>query len=158
MVLSQIVRVLNGLINYGNPVQVVLARTFSKAGLVTISDRKSGVTVIAACKSSHMFGSTWFTHDYDVPGCPLRPADCVIDIGANQGFFLAMQHRKVPAFTPSNPPRKVSEDCGTMSSGTVFHPPSGRHRRPFGLQPAEPTSGALTISEAARIRSSKPTW
>jgi FkbM family methyltransferase len=70
---------------------------------MTISDRRTGVTVTAAVKSSHMFGETWYSHDYDVAGCPLRPGDVVIDIGANQGFFscyAASKGASVYAFEP----------------------------------------------------------
>jgi FkbM family methyltransferase len=87
MLLTRVIELLQGIVRYGNPVHIALKRRFSKTGLMTICDRQTGVTVKAAVKSSHMFGETWYSHDYDVPGCPLRPGDVVIDIGANQGFF-----------------------------------------------------------------------
>ena len=68
-----------------------------------IVDRATGVKVRAAVASYHMFGETWYTRDYDVPGCPIRPADTVIDIGANQGFFSCYAASKgafVHAFEP----------------------------------------------------------
>ena len=103
MLLDELIRILSGFAKYGNPVHVALKRKFSKDGLMAISDRRTGVTVTATVKSSHMFGETWHTHDYDVPGCPLRAGDCVIDIGANQGFFscyAALKGAKVYAFEP----------------------------------------------------------
>ena len=103
MLLNNFNRMLNGVLKYGNPVHVALKRAFSKNGLMTISDRQTGVTVAATVRSSHMFGETWHTHDYDVPGCPLRSGDLVIDIGANQGFFscyAALKGASVHAFEP----------------------------------------------------------
>jgi FkbM family methyltransferase len=102
--LSRVIQALEGFVHYGNPFHVALKRAFCKTGLMTISDRASGVRVTAAVRSSHMFSSTWFSHDYDVPGCPLRSGDYVADIGANQGFFTcyaASKGAKVYAFEPS---------------------------------------------------------
>jgi FkbM family methyltransferase len=51
-----------------------------------------------------MFAETWYDRDYDVPGCPIRPNDVVIDIGANQGFFAcyaAHKGARVHAFEPA---------------------------------------------------------
>jgi FkbM family methyltransferase len=102
--LSRLIRALEGLVHYGNPWHVALKRAFAKTGLMTISDRQSGVTVTASVKSSHMFSSTWFSRDYDVPSCPLRAGDWVVDIGANQGFFscyAASKGASVHAFEPT---------------------------------------------------------
>jgi FkbM family methyltransferase len=103
VLLDKFIQILSGFVKYGNPVHVALKRAFSKNGLMTISDRHTGVTVTAAVKSSHMFGETWHSRDYDVPGCPLRSGDSVMDIGANQGFFscyAALKGAKVYAFEP----------------------------------------------------------
>ena len=103
MLLSRFIEVLNGFVRYGNPVHIAFKRAFFRNGLMTISDRQTGVTVTAAVKSSHMFGETWYSRDYDVPGCPLRRGDSVIDIGANQGFFscyAASKGASVYAFEP----------------------------------------------------------
>ena len=103
MLLSRVIQLLTGVANYKNPVHMAFKRSFSKTGLMTIADRRTGISVLAAVKSSHMFGETWYSLDYDVPGCPLRPNDFVIDIGANQGFFscyAASKGAKVQAFEP----------------------------------------------------------
>ncbi len=100
---ARFLQLMDGLAKYGNPVHVAFKRTFSKNGIMTIADRRTGVSVVATVKSSHMFGETWHTHDYDIPACPLRPGDTVIDIGANQGFFscyAALRGAKVHAFEP----------------------------------------------------------
>lgn len=93
----------NGVVHYKNPLQIFLRRVFQRDGLMTISDRETGVAVIAPVKSFRMFGETWYDRDYDVPACPVRPGDAVIDIGANQGFFscyAASKGARVYAFEP----------------------------------------------------------
>jgi FkbM family methyltransferase len=102
-VLVRLSSLINGLVRCGNPLHVALSRKFRKNGLMTISDRRSGVTLEAAVQSYGLFRETWYYHDYDVPACPLRPNDSVIDIGANQGFFscyAASKGAHVHAFEP----------------------------------------------------------
>lgn len=96
--------VIAGLVNYGNPVQIALKRALaSRTDLMTITDRRTGISVIATAASYQMFGETWYTRNYDVPGCPLRAGDVVVDIGANQGFYTCYAAAKgttVYAFEP----------------------------------------------------------
>lgn len=71
---------------------------------MTIVDRETGVLVKAMRQSYHMFGETWYQHDYDVAGCPLRTGDRVVDVGVNQGFFTCYAARRgaqVFAFEPN---------------------------------------------------------
>jgi FkbM family methyltransferase len=101
--LSRLSQIISGFEKYGNPIHVTFKRALSKNGVMTITDRRTGITVRAAVKSSHMFGETWHTRDYDIPSCPLRPGDNVIDIGANQGFFTcyaALKGANVDAYEP----------------------------------------------------------
>ena len=90
--------------NLGNPVQVGWKRLFGKpSDLLTMVDRDSGVRCRCTLNSHHMFSDIWYSHVYDVPGVPLRAADVVIDIGANQGFFTcyaAFKDARVLAFEP----------------------------------------------------------
>jgi FkbM family methyltransferase len=102
--LSRLIPIIEGFAHYANPLHIAQRRLFAREGLMTISDRNTGVTVKAEVRSYQMFGETWYNHDYDVPSCPLRPEDSVIDIGANQGFFscyAASQRAHVWAFEPS---------------------------------------------------------
>jgi len=51
-----------------------------------------------------MFGSTWYSREYDVPYVPIREGDVVLDVGANQGFFTcyaASLGARVIAFEPN---------------------------------------------------------
>ena len=88
----------------GNPVQVGWKRLFGKpSDLLTVVDRVSGIRCRCTLNSHHMFSDIWYSHVYDVPGVPLRAADVVIDIGANQGFFTcyaAFKGARVLAFEP----------------------------------------------------------
>jgi FkbM family methyltransferase len=95
--------ILTGFANYGNPFHILLRRLLTKDGVMTISDRQTGVSVRALRQSYHMFSETWYLHDYDVAACPIRSGDVVVDIGANQGFFTcyaAQRGAKVYAFEP----------------------------------------------------------
>ncbi len=93
-----------GLVNYGNPLEIAFRRALAAGtDLMTITDRRTGISVLAAAGSYQMFGETWYKRDYDVPGCPLRAGDVVIDIGANQGFYTcyaAVQGATVYAYEP----------------------------------------------------------
>ncbi len=70
----------------GNPLHVLRKRMFA-GDLMTIVDKASGVSCLCKVGSYHMFGETWYSRVYDVPGLPIRSGDVVLDIGANQGFF-----------------------------------------------------------------------
>ena len=71
---------------------------------MTLVDRRTKVKVKAMRYSYQMFGETWYNHDYDVLGCPVRENDLVVDIGANQGFFtcyVAQNGARVYALEPN---------------------------------------------------------
>ncbi len=100
---SRAAAALAGFSNYGNPLHILGHRLFTKDGEMTITDRDTGVSVVASRLSYHMFSETWYLHDYDVAGCPIRENDVVVDIGANQGFFTcyaAQRGAHVYAFEP----------------------------------------------------------
>jgi FkbM family methyltransferase len=102
--LARFISVIEGAVNYGNPLQILLQRIFMRCGVMTIVDRQTGVSVKAMRHSYPMFGETWYQRDYDVAGCPLRKDDLVVDIGANQGFFTcyaAQRGARVYAFEPN---------------------------------------------------------
>jgi FkbM family methyltransferase len=102
--LARLIPVANGIVNYGNPLQILLQRVFLRSGEMTIVDRETGISVKAMRQSYHMFGETWYQRDYDVAGCPLRKDDLVVDVGANQGFFTcyaAQRGARVYAFEPN---------------------------------------------------------
>jgi FkbM family methyltransferase len=103
-VLARMISGLNGYLHFGNPLQICIKRLFPGRGLMTIIDRRTGLTVSAIPRSYRMFAETWYDHDYDVPACPIRANDIVMDIGANQGFFscyAAAKGARVHAYEPS---------------------------------------------------------
>lgn len=89
----------------GNPSHVLFKRAFGKPyDIMTVEDRLSGIRCRCTIGSYHAFGSTWYSHEYDVPHVPIRPGDTVLDIGANQGFFTcyaAYRGARVYAFEPN---------------------------------------------------------
>jgi FkbM family methyltransferase len=102
--ISRLVPVLAGVAHYGNPFEIFVRRMFTRTGEMRIVDRRTRVSVRALRGSYHMFGETWYDHDYDVAGCPVRKDDTVVDIGANQGFFTcyaAQMGARVRAFEPN---------------------------------------------------------
>ena len=132
---SRLIPVLEGFVHYANPLHIAWRRAFARNGLMTISDRETGVSVAAAVASYQIFGETWYNHDYDVPACPLRPQDSVIDIGANQGFFscyAASKGARVWAFEPfpesclrlrANVERNGFSSCVTIAQAAVSAAP-----------------------------------
>jgi FkbM family methyltransferase len=102
--LTRLATLANGLVRFANPFQVMCQRTLNSNGVMTISDRHTGVTLEAATASYGMFRETWHYGDYDVAACPIRKGDVVVDIGANQGFYTcyaAQRGAKVFAYEPS---------------------------------------------------------
>lgn len=90
--------------HYGNPLGIAWGRLFCRPkDVIYVIDRETGVCCECAQASHHMFGDTWYTRVYDVPGVPICPGDVVVDIGANQGFFTCYAAQKgatVYAFEP----------------------------------------------------------
>jgi FkbM family methyltransferase len=88
----------------GNPVHVLRRRMFAdRRKVMTIVDKATGITCLSNVGSYHIFGETWYSRVYDVPGLPIRAGDVVFDIGANQGFFTCYAASKgavVYAFEP----------------------------------------------------------
>ena len=100
---SRAAEVLAGLAKYENPFHILTHRLFTKDGEMTITDRRTGVSVVASRPSYRMFSETWYLRDYDVAGCPIRKDDIVVDVGANQGFFTcyaAQRGARVYSFEP----------------------------------------------------------
>lgn len=87
-----------------NPLHVLRKRIFGDSkDLMTIVDKATGVSCQCNVGSYHIFGETWHSRVYDVPGLPIRRGDVVLDIGANQGFFTCYAAAKgatVFAFEP----------------------------------------------------------
>lgn len=111
--ISRLVPVLAGVANYGNPLEIFFRRLFTRTGEMRIVDRRTKVSVRAVRGSYHMFGETWYDHDYDVAGCPVRQSDIVVDIGANQGFFTCYAGQmgaRVYAFEPNPETFKILEN------------------------------------------------
>lgn len=103
--ISRGARYLEALRRLGNPAHALFWRIFGKADdVMTVVDRRTRIRCRCTVGSYHMFGSTWYSHDYDVPHVPIRQGDIVLDIGANQGFFTCYAaHRgaRVYAFEPN---------------------------------------------------------
>jgi FkbM family methyltransferase len=88
-----------------NPLHILFKRMFgAPTDIMTVVDRETGVRCQCTVGSYHMFASSWYSRDYDVPCVSLRDGDVVLDIGANQGFFTCYAARKgakVYAFEPN---------------------------------------------------------
>ena len=104
--ISRLVPVAQGVVNYGNPLQLVLQRLFMRDGEMKIVDRETGISVRAMRQSYHMFGETWYRRDYDVAACPIRQGDIVVDVGANQGFFTCYAAQRAQMSTHLNQTRR----------------------------------------------------
>ena len=103
-VLDSLIRGLQIAKRLKNPAHALLKRQFANpSDTMTITDRETGIRCLCTVESYHIFATTWYSRDYDVPGLAIRPNDVVIDIGANQGFFAcyaAHKGAKVYAFEP----------------------------------------------------------
>lgn len=102
---NRFVRCLRAVKLLQNPFHILFKRVFgAPTDIMTIVDRETGVRCQCTVGSYHMFASTWYSRDYDVPGVSLREGDVAIDIGGNQGFFTCYAARrgaKVYAFEPN---------------------------------------------------------
>jgi FkbM family methyltransferase len=102
--LNRVAKSLMAAERFANPLHVLRKRMFANPqDTMTIVDRSSKISCLCNVGSYHMFGETWYSHVYDVPGLPIRPDDIVLDIGANQGFFTCYAASKgaiVYAFEP----------------------------------------------------------
>jgi FkbM family methyltransferase len=102
--LNRVAKSLMAAERFANPLHVLRKRMFANPqDTMTIVDRSSKISCFCNVGSYHMFGETWYSHVYDVPGLPIRPDDIVLDIGANQGFFTCYAASKgaiVYAFEP----------------------------------------------------------
>jgi len=48
-------------------------------------DKASAINCVCNVGSYHIFGETWYSRVYDVPGLPIRSGDVVLDIGGYSG-------------------------------------------------------------------------
>lgn len=92
-------------LNYGNPLGLAWQRWWlrQRPGLLSVSDRHTGITCVCRPGAFQMFGEVYHLHLYDIPWLAIRPGDLVIDIGANHGFYscyAAAQGATVLAFEP----------------------------------------------------------
>jgi FkbM family methyltransferase len=87
-----------------NPLHILRKRMFAdRKAPMTIVDKATGISCRCDVGAYHIFGETWYSRVYDVPGLPIRPGDVVLDIGANHGFFTcyaASMGATVYAFEP----------------------------------------------------------
>jgi FkbM family methyltransferase len=88
----------------GNPFHVFRKRLLAgRKDLMTIVDKDTGINCVCSVGAYPIFGETWYSRVYDVPGLPIRAGDVVLDIGANHGFFTcyaASKGASVYAFEP----------------------------------------------------------
>jgi FkbM family methyltransferase len=103
--MGRVARTLTVFRRYQNPLHILRKRLLGKPyDSVTIIDRESGIRCVAPVGAFHMFATSWYLRDYDVPHMAIRDGDTVVDIGANHGFFTCYAARKgarVYAFEPN---------------------------------------------------------
>jgi FkbM family methyltransferase len=102
MIASAAQRLVKACRNYRNPFGM-LAQRLLKRELLTITDRRTGLTFRYRRAAHNMFGEVFHLGHYDVPFLTVRHGDVVVDVGANHGFFTclaASQGATVHAFEP----------------------------------------------------------
>lgn len=71
---------------------------------VVVTDRATGLSFRCLAGADRMLGDVFHTQLYDIPLCPVRAGDRVVDVGANHGFsacWFAARGAQVLAFEPS---------------------------------------------------------
>lgn len=89
--------------SYRHPLWLATQR-LSGRRLVRLEDEATRLKFLCQRGADRMFGEIFHTCLYDVPACPVRRGDLVIDVGANHGFascYFAHRGADVVAFEPS---------------------------------------------------------
>ncbi len=96
-------RVGKGVANYRHPFSLLAQRALGRE-IVSVTDRRSGLSFRCLRGADRMLGEICHTRVYDIESAPVRPGDVVIDVGANHGFaacWFAHLGAEVYAFEPA---------------------------------------------------------